>query len=81
MKFKKPHADRDIQEIQREIQDKLADKKDIETKEDKVVEVTRNAPSLTSLKNGDKRVYYDGTNYYRYYKIGTRLFKTQLTEV
>lgn len=81
-KFKKPHEDLEIQEIQRSLEDDLSDKdSEIEKRDIKITEISKSVPQNMNLKKGDKSFYFDGTNYYRYYKIGAKLFRTQLTEV
>lgn len=80
-KFKKSHIDSDMQEIQREIEDNLATQNDVNDKYNKVKEIKKSAPKANDLSDGDTRVYDDGTNVYRYYKVGSRLFRQTLTEV
>jgi len=81
MKFKKPHRDIDIQEIQRDIEDNLADKSDLDMKYTKVTDISKSIPQVTDLNNGETKMFHDGTNYYRYYKVGGNLLRQQLTEV
>lgn len=81
MKFSKLHDDSEIRQYQQEIQDNLADKSEINSKKTKLIDIQKTEPKLTDMSDGDQKSYYDGTNYWKYERIGAKLFKTQLTEV
>jgi len=80
-KFSDLHKDQSIQKIQLEIQDNMATQTDLSGKADKTISIVTVLPKLTDLSDGDKKVYYDGTNYWKYERIGSQLFKTQITRV
>jgi hypothetical protein len=80
-KFRKEHRDPMIADIQRQISDTFAVKDDVDSKYTKVKEVKKSAPKANELKDGDTQLYDDGSNVYRYYKAGGRLFRQTLTEV
>lgn len=79
-RFKKPHKDHDIQEIQRQIEDNFAIKSEVDEKRNKVVNIEKSVPTLNSMKDGDEVAYFDGSTYYKYYRIGGKLFKKEITE-
>jgi len=79
-KFNKTHQDKDIADIQRQTEDNFATKDDIDDKQKKVKDVTPSIPKLTDLVDGEKKIYDDGTNQWKYERYGARLFKTQITE-
>ena len=80
-RYSKLHRDREIANIQIESQDNFATKLSLSEKYDKVVNIVTTEPKLADLANGETKVYNDGTNVWRYYRVGNRLFKMQLTEV
>ena len=80
-KFKKIHSDPEVSDIQREAEDNFATQNDLSDKENKIKDIQINAPELTDLSDGDKRVYFDGTNYWEYRRHGSKLLKVQLTLV
>jgi len=80
-KFRKKLKDPDIEQLVREIEDNLADQKDVDDKQKKVTGVGASIPNLTELKDGEKKIYYDGTNRWKYERYGGELFKTQMTKV
>jgi len=80
-KFSKKHKDLDIAKIQIEAEDNFATQDDLGDKYDKVTEITTVEPTLTDMQDGETRVYNDGTDIWRYYRVGSRLFKLQFTEV
>ena len=43
--------------------------------------IKKSAPKNNELNDGETVVHDDGTNVYRYYKVGGRLFRQTLTEV
>lgn len=81
-KFGELTKDENINKLFREIQDNFADVKELNEKETKVTKYTTVKPKNSDLQDGEKIVYFDGTNYYRYYKVQGKLFVgAQLTEV
>lgn len=80
-RFQEKTGDQKIDQRLREIEDNFANTSDLDDKDDKVTNIVHSQPLAKDLKDGQKRLYFDGTNYYRYYKIGGKLFRTQLTEV
>jgi hypothetical protein len=80
-KFKKPHEDTDIQEIQREVEDNFAIKDEVDEKETKVENVVTSEPKNNELSDGEKKIYYDGSDYWYYRKTGSKLLKIQMTLV
>ena len=81
MKFEKLHKDQELQNIQRQIQDNLADKSDLNEKKSKNKSFVTVEPKLTDMADGDELAYDDGTNFWIYRRIGSKLFKSQQTEV
>lgn len=80
-KFSKINRNPEIAKIQKEIQDNFGTQSEIEQKMSVVKDIKKSPPKVTTLKDGEKKYYDDGTNQWRYERIGGRLFKTQLTEV
>ena len=80
-KFRKKHRDPDVARIQEEIEDNLARLKDVEIKDETVKEIVTTAPTLATMKKGERKIYDDGTNIWYYRRAGNRLFKMQWTEV
>ena len=81
-KFRKKLKDPDIEQLVREIEDNLATQGDVDDKYKKVKDIDTALPTLTNMEDGETKVYYDGSNYNRYYRVGAKLFKTgNLTEV
>ena len=80
-KFRKKAKDLDLQETVREIEDNFATRVDVNDKQAKVKSVNLAVPKLTELKDGEKKIYYDGTNRWKYERYGGELFRTQMTKV
>jgi len=80
-KFSFRHRDSEIANIQRETEDNFAVKSDVNNKYDKVTNIITAVPKLIDMADGETKIYDDGTNLWRYYRAGSRLFKIQLTEV
>jgi len=80
-KFQELTKDEKLNDLFRQTQDNFANISDLDDKDDKVTDIVHSRPLAKDLKDGQKRLYFDGTNYYRYYKIGGKLFRAQLTEV
>ena len=74
-------GDKDIVRVKKQIEDNFADMKTVEGKSEKVKTLKTSVPDKKDLSDGDTVLYDDGTNVYRYYKSGGRLFRQQLTEV
>jgi hypothetical protein len=80
-KFQKKHKEIEIQNIQREVEDNFSTKEDVLLKENKVEKAVKEEPQLLSMNNGEKKYYNDGTNVFKYIRVGGKLYKIQLTEV
>jgi len=81
-RFSIRHKDRDINKIQKEIEDNFATKTEINDKEGKIKKYMTVEPELKDLSDGDRVYYYDGTNLYEYRRINGKLYKSQAyTEV
>ncbi len=66
----------------REIEDNLATQVAVDEKYEKVKVIKKSVPKVTEMKDGETIVYDDGSNIYRYYKVGGKLLKSgALTEV
>ena len=80
-KWRKAHKDSDIADIQRQIADSFATRDQVNDKYVKVATIENSQPKASELKDGETKLYYDGTNHYRYYKAGGKLLRQTLTEV
>lgn len=81
-RFQERSSDEKINRMQQEIEDKLATQEAVEERYKKVTTINTSPPKPKDLKDGETVLYFDGTNYYRYYKAGGKLLKTPgLTEV
>lgn len=80
-RFQKKNADFNIGRMQEEIEDNLASNEDLDTKQLKVTDVITIEPTMNDLSDGEKKVYYDGTDTWKYERYGSQLFKTQITKV
>ncbi len=81
MKFSALNPDTLIQQIQREIEDKLADSSDVEVKLSKTTVFKATQPELIKMADGEEIAYDDGTDQWIYRRIGATLQKWQLTAV
>jgi len=81
LKFSTLFHDTDLQRMQREIEDNLVDKTEIDNKAEKTGAFSMTEPVLKNMKDGDEAGYDDGTNKWLYRRIGAKLYKWQLTEV
>lgn len=83
MKFKLSSfpADPQLAQLLREVQDNVAGSNEVAAKADRVDSATRSAPKLKEMNNGEERIYYDGSNYWTYKRVGNVLLKSQWTEV
>ncbi len=81
MKFSALNKDIEIQRIQQEIEDKLADSSDVEVKLSKTTAFKATQPELTMMEDGQEIAYDDGTDKWIYRRIGATLQKWQLTAV
>ena len=75
-RFSIRHKDSDINKIQKEIEDNFAPISVVNNKEDKVTSYTTIEPDAKKMSNGEKKLYYDGTNLYFYVKVNGKLFKS-----
>ena len=70
-----------INQFLKEIEDNFAVGKDVDNKYDKVTKVTASIPRLVDMKDGETQLYVNGATKRRYYRVGSRLFYSELTEV
>ena len=71
---------KDLDSEFREIEDNFAIKTDVEDKKPKLKEIKKYAPKLSEMSDGDEQIYYDGTDYFLYLRVGGKRFKVTLTE-
>jgi hypothetical protein len=81
MKFSFLHGDIELQKIQQEIEDKLADSSEVDKKLTKTTAIQKGVPKLVDMADGEEIAYDDATNQWIYRRIGAKLYKWQLTEV
>ena len=81
MKFRTKPTDRALSEIVRQIEDQVASREDVAVKDNSVKVIQTAEPTNKEMKDGERRIYDDGTNQWYYRKVGGRLFKIQCTEV
>lgn len=80
-RFSKTHRDADIMRIQKEIEDNLATRSEVDEKYKKVTKIEGSPPQVIDLDDGQTKVYVNGSTKRRYYRVGGRLFYSELTEV
>lgn len=80
-RFQKQNKDFEIQRIQTEIEDNFASNEALNEKQKVVKDVSTKEPTLEDLSDGEKKIYDDGTDQWKYERYGSQLFKTQITKV
>ena len=80
MKFSTRHTDMEVQRIQQEVEDNLADRDDLAAKADRVSTIIKVAPRLTDMADGDIIYYTDGTSDYRYTRVSSRLYIERMSQ-
>lgn len=71
----------EVMRIQKEIEDNLTPVTAINDKYNKVTKIEGSPPKVTDLEDGETKVYVSGSTKRRYYRVGGRLFYSELMEV
>lgn len=64
-----------------EAEDNFAVQSDVNAKLAKTTGFVKQVPKLKEMNDGDELAYDDGSNCYLYRRIGSKLYRFQLTEI